>query len=482
MVKSKADSRIYFQFPSKISRHRLTIGMRVIPVSADLIHRTKYEGNLCRMLVGTSSIICPEIPKYNFPLRKSYVLNCNCPFSDQLAKYQSGGSGFHSQATRRQSLAPATAQNVLDLKLDEPVRLLIQEMDGSWSVNHEIRLRESKRQRGLVSLELQKPVRAILLIRTDGRHPDSTIMNIKDELTAFQRQKPIKMTTSRRKEDPAEQSIFVFHENEEDLFVKDFTVGNDAFENTIDEESPSFMVREGQIIWLNLKGNIKLKRPKDAEEWINVRYKRHKISQKRMTLSYKNQYGNHTSSAYRGTFTAMISSRKSGIEKLASGADCVSIPTQVEKSFVISRKIDEERCLLEKLDQILVEIPVTLPKVTIPKIVLRRPKLIRRLSVVEAEERKPSDPATNLAKHLSEYETKRFGETLGLQRGGMGIMSKLEKPERIRSMICSWRRAEPIMTDTRSHLASRLEEIHRPDLKRFVLKNSPVLPPVAPSS
>jgi len=117
------------------------------------------------MLVGTSSIICPEIPKYNFPLRKSYVLNCNCPFSDQLAKYQSGGSGFHSQATRRQSLAPTTAQNVLDLKLDEPVRLLIQEMDGSWSVNHEIRLRESKRQRGLVSLELQKPVRAILLIR-----------------------------------------------------------------------------------------------------------------------------------------------------------------------------------------------------------------------------------------------------------------------------------------------------------------------------
>ena len=110
-------------------------------------------------------------------------------------------------------------------------------------------------------------------------------MNIKDELTAFQRQKPIKMTISRRKEDPAEQSIFVFHENEEDLFVKDFTVGDEAFENTIDEESQNFMVREGQIIWLNLKGNIKLKRPKDAEEWINVRYKRHMISQKRMTVS-----------------------------------------------------------------------------------------------------------------------------------------------------------------------------------------------------
>ena len=75
----------------------------------------------------------------------------------------------------------------------------------------------------------------------------------------------------------------------------------------------------------------------------------------------------------------MISSRKSGLEKLAAGADCVSVPTPVEKSFVISRKIDEERCLLEKLDQILVEIPVTLPKVPIPKIVLRRPKLIRRL-------------------------------------------------------------------------------------------------------
>lgn len=93
------------------------------------------------------------------------------------------------------------------------------------------------------------------------------------------------MTLSRRKEDPAEQSIFVFHENEEDLFVKDFTVGEEAFENTIDEGSPSFMVREGQIIWLNLKGNIQLKRPKDAQGWISVRYKRHLISQKQITVS-----------------------------------------------------------------------------------------------------------------------------------------------------------------------------------------------------
>ena len=110
-------------------------------------------------------------------------------------------------------------------------------------------------------------------------------MNILTELTAFQRQKPIKMTISRRKEEPAEQSIFVFHENEEDLFVKDFTVGEEAFKNTIDEGSPSFMVREGQIIWLNLKGNIQLKRPKDAQEWISVRYKRHMISQKQITVS-----------------------------------------------------------------------------------------------------------------------------------------------------------------------------------------------------
>ena len=122
-------------------------------------------------------------------------------------------------------------------------------------------------------------------LRTDGRHPDSTILNILDELTALQRQKPIKMTLSRQKEDPAEQSIFVFHENEEDLFVKDFTVGEEAFENTIDEGSPSFMVREGQIIWLNLKGNIQLKRPKDAQGWISVRYKRHVISQKQITVS-----------------------------------------------------------------------------------------------------------------------------------------------------------------------------------------------------
>ena len=97
------------------------------------------------------------------------------------------------------------------------------------------------------------------------------------------------MTICRRKENPQEQSIFVFHENEEDIFIKDFTVGEEAYENNVDESTPNYMVREGQIIWFNVKGNIQIKRPKEAGEWIFVRYKRHLISQAQMMVSLKIQ-------------------------------------------------------------------------------------------------------------------------------------------------------------------------------------------------
>ena len=40
-------------------------------------------------------------------------------------------------------------------KVDEPVTLLVMDRDGHWGINKEIKIRESKRQRGLVSFELQ---------------------------------------------------------------------------------------------------------------------------------------------------------------------------------------------------------------------------------------------------------------------------------------------------------------------------------------
>ena len=44
------------------------------------------------------------------------------------------------------------------IKVDEPVHLLLLTREGRWVVNKDIRIRESKRQRGLVSFEIQDRV------------------------------------------------------------------------------------------------------------------------------------------------------------------------------------------------------------------------------------------------------------------------------------------------------------------------------------
>ena len=81
----------------------------------------------------------------------------------------------------------------------------------------------------------------------------------------------------------------------------------------------------------------------------------------------------------------------------------------------------------------------------------------------------------------------------------MGLIKKMNRPERIRTMFISWRRAEPIMTgifsisiqkskyryysDTRTYLADKLTEMGRSDLQRLVLKKSNVtLPPIVKPS
>ena len=86
MMKCQSDSRIYFQFPQKISKHKLVLNTKVTPISFDLVDRVKSDGDNCRQLISTSPIIEPGIPSYNFPLKKSYTVNCPCLFSQQLLK------------------------------------------------------------------------------------------------------------------------------------------------------------------------------------------------------------------------------------------------------------------------------------------------------------------------------------------------------------------------------------------------------------
>lgn len=135
-----------------------------------------------------------------------------------------------------------------------------------------------------------------------------------------------------------------------------------------------------------------------------------------------------------------------------------------------------------KFNRTLAKLPVTLPKVALEEIKVTEPKLVRQPSLLDLskiEEEKPKDAAEKLANHLSEYETKRLGESMGLQQGNMGLIKKMDRPERIRTMIISWRRAEPVMTDTRTYLAAKLSEMGRSDLQRLVIKKQNVtLPPI----
>ena len=81
----------------------------------------------------------------------------------------------------------ALLQNVeAGYKIDEPIYLVVLGQDNEWTVEKNIKLRESKKQQGLVSFDLNKPVKKLVLIRTDGALPDDRIMHIFRELLAYQ--------------------------------------------------------------------------------------------------------------------------------------------------------------------------------------------------------------------------------------------------------------------------------------------------------
>ena len=71
-----------------------------------------------------------------------------------------------------------------------------------------------------------------------------------------------------------------------------------------------------------------------------------------------------------------------------------------------------------KFNRTLAKLPVTLPKVQLEEIKVSKPKLVRQpslldLSKIENDD-KPQDAAEKLASYLSEYETKRLGESMGV--------------------------------------------------------------------
>ena len=70
-----------------------------------------------------------------------------------------------------------------------------------------------------------------------------------------------------------------------------------------------------------------------------------------------------------------------------------------------------------KFNRTLTKLPVTLPKVPLEEIKVSKPKLVRQPSLLDLskiDEEKPQDAAEKLASHLSEYETKRLGESMGV--------------------------------------------------------------------
>ena len=137
------------------------------------------------------------------------------------------------------------------------------------------------------------------------------------------------------------------------------------------------------MVWFNIQGNVHIRKEKrtDSTDWCGVRYRRHQIAIKKMRLDYLNQYGNYTTDAYRGVFNAYVSSKKPIIKKLDDeGLLCSkrgAPPVKLSNGdFVIERSIGEFHARIS-FDKMLTAVPVTLPKVILKELKIRRPKLKR---------------------------------------------------------------------------------------------------------
>jgi hypothetical protein len=106
--------------------------------------------------------------------------------------------------------------------------LLTQDRQGHWTVNKDIKVRESKRQRGLVSFELQEPVRRLLLVRTDGKLSDDMIVNLTKEIFIFQTKHYVHINVTHMVSDPKANLISVFNESDLEVYQKDYLKGDDS--------------------------------------------------------------------------------------------------------------------------------------------------------------------------------------------------------------------------------------------------------------
>jgi len=374
-------------------------------------------------------------------------------------------------------------------KVDEPVYLLIQNRDNEWIVEKEIKLRESKKQKGLVSLDLLYPVKRLMLIRTDGALTDDRILHIFNELLSYQTKHYVKILVNPNLNNPTDSICAVINEKEIQNFDAEYGATSlAAYANAEDDEDVDNLlpIREGQQIWFNVEGNISVAEG-GSNGWVPIRYRRHKLTARKLKLSIVNKYGNHSAESYRGAFRVLVSGGRPLVEKMSDMTDqsvCTrpgDPPFNKNGEYILTKSIGNYHMTF-KFNRTLTKLPVTLPKVPLEEIKVSKPKLVRQPSLLDLskiDEEKPQDAAEKLASHLSEYETKRLGESMGLQQGNMGLIKKMNRPERIRTMIISWRRAEPIMTDTRTYLADKLTEMGRSDLQRLVLKKQNVtLPPI----
>ena len=112
------------------------------------------------------------------------------------------------------------------LKVDEPVHLLVLSRDGRWHVNKDIKIRESRKQRGLVSFEVQDPIRRLMLLRSDGKMSDDMIINIAKELFSFQTQHYMQINVTHKADNPNENICAVFNENGFAQYSEMYLAGN----------------------------------------------------------------------------------------------------------------------------------------------------------------------------------------------------------------------------------------------------------------
>ena len=342
MMKCQSDSRIYFQFPQKMSKHKLVLSTKVTPIPFDLVDRVKSDGDNCRQLISTSPIMEPGIPSYNFPLKKSYTVNCPCLFSQQLLKKNQ--LQMRRMSTFMGKDTSQLLQNVeAGYKIDEPVYLVLLNNDNEWVVEKNIKLRESKKQQGLVSFDLNKPVRKLVLIRTDGALLDHQIIHIFKEILAYQTKHYVQILIKPSLTDPSDNICAVVNETQVANFDLHFGESSDfGYMNAEVDDYEYQPIREGQLIWFKVEGNVSILEGGN-KGWISVRYRRHDLSHKQFRLSYVNMYGNHTADSYRGVFRAFAVTHKPKPEKIESTSICTRpgdpplLQAKIEYIFTLSK-------------------------------------------------------------------------------------------------------------------------------------------------